>query len=230
MVLYAKKLYLFAILFIRKFLKITLILNLIDRNKFLKKSYLRSLLSIHNIEELIDNDLLWINYNSIDHLKKFVNKNKIVLEYGSGASSVWFSKRCKKLISIEHDELFYSKLKKIKKKNNLKFKYFLTKPQNKIDKYNSKRIKNYSFKNYIFKPNALGIKFDIIFIDGRSRIECLKNSLNLLKKRGVIVFDNSDRREYKNYLNSLKLKKKVFKGLCPGLPFKSETTFFLKYD
>lgn len=228
MVVYAKNLYLFIILFTRKFLKITFILNLIDRYEFLKKSYLRSLLSIHNIEELIDNDLLWINYNSINYLKKFVNKNKIVLEYGSGASSVWFSKRCKKLISIEHDELFYSKLKKIKKKNNLKFKYFLTKPQSKIDQYRSNRIKNYSFKNYIFKPNTLGIKFDIIFIDGRSRIECLKNSLNLIKKKGVIVFDNSDRNEYKNYLNSINFKKKVFKGLCPGLPFKSETTFIFK--
>ena len=228
MVLYAKDLYLFIILLIRKFLKITYILNLIDRCKFLKKSYLRSLLSIHNIEELIDNDLLWINYNSIDYLKKFVNKNKIVLEYGSGASSVWFSKRCKKLISIEHDESFYLKLKKIKKKNNLKFKYFLTRPQSKIDQYKSKRIKNYSFKNYIFKPNTLGIKFDIIFIDGRSRIECFKNSLNLLKKKGLIVFDNSDRKEYKNYLNSLNFKKKVFKGLYAGLPFKSETTFFFK--
>tara|TARA_X000000950_G_scaffold184202_1_gene223078 strand:- start:256 stop:945 length:690 start_codon:yes stop_codon:yes gene_type:complete len=228
MVWYVKKLYLFLILFIRKVLKITLILDLIDRYKFIKKSYLRSLLSIHNIEELIDNDLLWINYNSINYLKKFVSKKKIVLEYGSGASSAWFSKRFKKLISIEHDELFYSKLKKIKKKKKLKFKYFLTKPQNKIDKYGSKRIKNFSFKNYIFKPNTLGIKFDVIFIDGRSRIECLKNSLYLVKKKGVIVFDNSDRKEYKNYLDSLKFKKKVFKGLCPGLPFKSETTFFFK--
>ena len=83
-----------------------------------------------------------------------------------------------------------------------------------------------SFKKYVLKPNLINKKFDIIFIDGRSRIKCLINSLDLIKKNGVIIFDNSNRKEYKKAIHNFPLKRKTFAGLCPTLPYISETTFF----
>ena len=75
-------------------------------------------------------------------------------------------------------------------------------------------------------PNFPDDTFDIIFIDGRSRIKCLINSLDLIKKNGVIIFDDSNRKEYKKAIHNFPLKRKTFAGLCPTLPYISETTFF----
>ena len=221
-----KFLYVNFIKFLKKILDFLYILPFLDKFTFIKRSYLRSLLSIYDLHELIDNDLLWINYKSIKLLNKLIKKNNRVLEYGSGASTLWFAKRCKKLTSIEHDKIFYQEVKKIIKKKKIKGNYSFIEPEKLRDSYKSHKIKDVSFKKYVLKGNSIKKKFDIIFIDGRCRVKCLKNSLNLIKKNGIIVFDNSNRKEYKNAIQSFPLKRKTLTGLCPSLPFFSETTFF----
>lgn len=218
-------LYILFIKFLKKILIFFKLLPLLDRFKFIKTSYLRSLLSIYDLNELIDNDLIWINYKAIKYLESFITKNSRVLEYGSGASTFWFSKRCNYLTSIEHDKIYYQIVKKIIKKNRIKCNYYFCKPQTLSNDYKSHKIKNLTFKNYVLKANQKK-KFDIIFIDGRCRIKCLENSLKLIKKNGLIVFDNSNRKEYKKGISRFPLKRKTIFGLCPGLPYFSETTFF----
>ena len=89
-----KFLYINFIFFFKKILIFLYILPLLDKFSFIKKSYLRSLLSIYDLNELIDNDLIWINYKAIRFIKTFITINSQVLEYGSGASTFWFAKRC----------------------------------------------------------------------------------------------------------------------------------------
>jgi len=221
-----KFLYIIFIKFFKKILIFFYILPLLDRFKFIKKSYLRSLLSIYDLKELIDNDLIWINYKAIKYIENFITKNSRVLEYGSGASTFWFAKRCKDLTSIEHDEKYYQMVKKILKKNRIKCDYNFCKPEILSNNYKSHKIKDLTFKNYVLKGNSSKKKFDIIFIDGRCRIKCLQNSLKLIKKNGLIIFDNSNRKEYKKGISRFPLKRKTIVGLCPSLPYFSETTFF----
>ena len=226
MVKILKFLYINFIKSFKKILKFFFILQFLDKFSFIKKSYLRSILSIYDLPELIDNDLIWINYKSIKFLENFVTKNSYVLEYGSGASTFWFAKRCKYLTSIEHDKAYYQEIKNILEKKKIKCDYYFCEPENFLNDYKSQRIKNVSFKKYVLKPNLINKKFDIIFIDGRSRIKCLINSLDLIKKNGVIIFDNSNRKEYKKAIHNFPLKRKTFAGLCQTLQYISKTTFF----
>ena len=73
-----KFLYVNFIKFLKKILDFLYILPFLDKFTFIKRSYLRSLLSIYDLHELIDNDLLWINYKSIKLLNKLIKKNNRV--------------------------------------------------------------------------------------------------------------------------------------------------------
>ncbi|MGQ4876499.1 MAG: hypothetical protein ACP6IY_20740 [Promethearchaeia archaeon] len=137
----------------------------------------------------------WYTRDSIIFLNKYMKPNFIGFEFGSGASTLWFAKRIKYLISIEHSEFWYKNvLEKLKKKkiDNVTLKLIPLERDLNKDKYS----------NYINKfPNNY---FDIILIDGRNRVNCIKNSINKLKKGGFLVLDNSERKRYEDGIKLLK--------------------------
>ena len=53
----------------------------------------------------------WFTYPSIDFLDKRLNKNLNVFEFGSGNSSLFFAKRVRKVISVEHNMQWFNKIK-----------------------------------------------------------------------------------------------------------------------
>jgi len=124
------------------------------------------------------NPIPWITYPAIEFLKTRLNKSMEVSEYGCGNSTLWLAKRVKSVISIEHNKSWFEKVNKIKPKNVT----LILKELNSGDY--SREILNYY--------NS----FDIIVIDGRDRVKCVKNSLNALKENGVVVWDDSDRKDY----------------------------------
>ncbi len=122
----------------------------------------------------------WITDNSFFYLKNFLSSRKLVnvLEFGSGASTLWFNNQANinKIISVEHDQNFFNFLKP-KLIGNKVTQFCLPKPYNEI----CLKLKD---------------KFDIIFVDGRNRNKCFASSLPLLKNDGIIVFDNTERDYY----------------------------------
>lgn len=124
------------------------------------------------------NPIPWVTYPAIEFLNTRLNKSMEVLEYGCGNSTLWLAERVKSVLSIEHEKSWFEKVSKIKPDNvRLIIKELNNGDYSKeiLDYYNS---------------------FDIIFIDGRDRVKCVKNSLNALKENGVIVWDDSDRKDY----------------------------------
>jgi hypothetical protein len=124
------------------------------------------------------NPIPWITYPAIEFLETRLNKSMDVSEYGCGNSTLWLAERVKSVLSIEHDKNWFDKVNNIKP-NNVKL---ILKELNNGDY--SKEILNYHNN------------FDIILIDGRDRVRCVKNSINALKVNGVIVCDDSDRKDY----------------------------------
>ena len=126
------------------------------------------------------NYLPWYSYAFIHYIQDKSFDDFSIFEFGSGNSTLWWSHRCRELISIEHDITFYN-LMKDKMPNNVDYKCCNQ------DNY-SDTVKNY--KNY----------FEIIIIDGVQRNKCVNNCLGALKGNGVIIFDNSDREEFKLWI------------------------------
>jgi hypothetical protein len=102
-------------------------------------------------------------------VEKYLTKDDIFLEYGSGNSTLYFSDYVKKVISLEHDVDYYNMIKKC----------IDAYAASNIDLYHvpptirDKKIKRYDqLKDYIEFPIKQGFKFNKILIDGRARKEC----------------------------------------------------------
>lgn len=158
--------------------------------------------------------LPWISIPTIEILKEKKLNNLFIFEYGSGNSTIWFSKRVKRIVSIEHDKKWYEYQKKQPKLLNTEVFY---QELNYNDSY-ADRIKEYS-------------EIDIALIDGRDRVNCAINSKDFLSSRGVIILDDSQRENYKEAI--IFLKKSGFKelklvGMNIGRPIKKTTSIFYK--
>ena len=121
----------------------------------------------------------WIHPDVVTMLEENINVNTKILEFGSGNSTVFFSKLTDNLYSVEHNDKWYNK---IKSKLNNKVKYILSK----VD-YISQPSKDETFYNCntikeLFKTNIPDEYFDIIIVDGIHRVNCAYASLNKLKK------------------------------------------------
>ena len=110
--------------------------------------------------------------NEVTFIGRHIKPEYSVLEVGSGASTTEFAERTRKVVSLEHHERWYKRVK-----NNLaKFdnvEYVLRKPNKKWRKYKTDGSYD-SFKDYIDYLSSLKDEhFDLIFIDGRARRDCL---------------------------------------------------------
>lgn len=154
------------------------------------------------------NPLPWFTYPSIEYLNQLDLKDKMIFEWGSGNSSQYFAKRAKRLISVEDNEEWYNKNARLKLENH---EIFLE-----------------SGDNYIGSIGKHGLKFDVIIIDGKFRIECAKIARNYLNVGGIIILDNSD--WYKNtakYLREQNMIEVDFHGFGPINQYNWTTSFFL---
>jgi len=136
---------------------------------------------------------VWMSPHEIKKIRKYLTRNTVMLEYGSGGSTLFFSKYVKEYYSIEHNKDWYSKVKK--KTANRNIKTFLSinkavpKPRVIAKCWNDleKSSRYNSFKEYIKYPKKIGKKFDAVLIDGRARPECAKFIYDYLNK-GAYVF------------------------------------------
>lgn len=156
----------------------------------------------------------WFTYPAYEFIKRRINKEMSVFEYGCGASTLWWASEVKLVVSCEHDKQWYENIhSKIPENVNLIYAEL---------EYGG----DYSKKISEYERN-----FDVLVIDGRDRVNCALNSLQALKLEGVIIWDNSDREEYREGYDFLRIngfKKLEFVGLTPIVSFKTETGIFYR--
>ena len=160
--------------------------------------------------------LPWLTYPAIEFIKKRINKDLSVFEYGCGGSTLWWAPRVREVVSVEHDKKWYDKV------------------VSKVpDNVSINHIELVYGGNYSKKITEFKNKFDIIVIDGRDRVNCALNCLDALTLNGVIIWDNSDRPEYSDgytYLTEHGFNKIEFVGMCPVVNFKTETGIFYRQN
>ena len=64
-----------------------------------------------------NNPIPWYSYPAIEYLSNLDFKDKFVLEYGSGNSSLFWAKRAKGVVSIENNKEWFEKIEKQKLHN-----------------------------------------------------------------------------------------------------------------
>jgi precorrin-6B methylase 2 len=85
--------------------------------------------------------------------------------------------------------------------------------------------------DYSKMPESMGLKFDIIIVDGRDRVNSCYHSLTALSEKGVIVLDDSERENYAAAISFFKkqgFRELSFSGISPGLFYRKSTSVFYK--
>ncbi len=156
----------------------------------------------------------WFTYSAIDFLGDRLNSQMQILEYGSGNSTIYFSRKTAFVDALEHNPEWYEY---ISAKVNMNSKIQL--------------IPAADIKNYAAFPASLGKKYDIVLVDAIDRNECMFQSVNLLTTDGVVILDDSERPEYLMGISFLKnngFRKIDFWGFAPIVIHKKCTSFFYK--
>lgn len=151
-----------------------------------------------------------MTYDAIDFLASICRPDTTLFEWGSGGSTLFFAKRCRHVITVEHDREWSTfvaeKLKKLGV-TNVDFKevageeipdwaqrdyrnpdHFVSGDRNSV---------GLSYERYVKAIDQYpGDYFDIAVVDGRVRNGCIKRAIPRVKQGGWLVVDNSDRRYY----------------------------------
>lgn len=121
----------------------------------------------------------WITYPCRAFLEARLRKDFRLFEYGCGNSTLWFAAHVREVVSCEHDARWYTEVQR-RLPGNVDLRLEPLGPSGR----------------YAGLACEFHEPFDVIFVDGRDRVACLKVAPEALAPSGVIILDNSDRSEY----------------------------------
>ncbi|MDP9231076.1 MAG: hypothetical protein M3O67_10470 [Bacteroidota bacterium] len=194
--------------------------------------------TINSVNEKIP----WLCFSAIDQIKKVIHRDMIIFEYGSGGSTLFWASRVKEMVSVEHDRIWYGKMRtELSNRNITNIKYILSEaePDNEFNGKSFGNPADYISKheNFIEKKFEAYVKqidqypdeyFHIVVVDGRARPSCISHALKKVKKNGYLIVDNSERDYYLAAFGFMKKnwKRNTFYGPVPYSLSFSETSIF----
>jgi hypothetical protein len=203
------------------------VLGAMERSRRPWVRHLRSLLAIHDTEDLAHLDLPWWTYAAIREVDDFLNGRPAkVFEYGSGASTVWLARRAEQVVSVEHHEQFARRVAELGAGfDNITLMTVVPEPATATSTATSGRrgYENMDFSNYVRSIERAGGTFDLIVIDGRARVACLDQAIAYLEPGGLILFDDLRRKRYRGVLERGDLDIEMLRGAKPSIPYRDTT-------
>ena len=137
-----------------------------------------------------------------------------VFEWGAGSSTIWLAGRVAAVTSCENDERWLAALRERVAAN--------------VRLIHEPRVET---GDYARAPLALGERFQIVVIDGRDRNRCAASAVQILTDDGVIVWDNTEREEYRTGIEAVMqrgFRRIDFEGLAPITPKLARTTILYR--
>lgn len=189
----------------------------------------RSLLAVYDLPDLVMLDVPWWTFEAADTVREYLGSHPgaRVFEWGSGASTVWLSKRAGSVVAIEHDAAWAADVLRLAPANA----QVRLVPPSRADASATPVLSAKSgfegldFTDYVSAIDQASGLFDLIVIDGRAREACLPHAVRHLAPGGLIVFDNVDRSRYRDAITAEvpPLKVRWTRGLTPCLPYPTRT-------
>jgi predicted O-methyltransferase YrrM len=192
-----------------------------------------SLTKVYDSLAMAKMDVPWWTYDAIEAVDSWLARRERpirVFEYGSGASTIWLSRRAEEIHTVEHHRGF----------GEMMAAEFASLPQVSLRiiepvPSDTPRVGSQKeghagldFADYVDSIDAVEGEFDLIVVDGRVREACLVKAVERLKEDGLIVFDNSRRKRYQAAIQASGLREERLKGLTPTLPYPEQTSLLLR--
>jgi len=120
-------------------------------------------------------------------------KPQLILEWGPGFSTIMMAEQCPDadIFSIEHDKTWLEITKNRLEPYSSKIRLFYKQADTRASQYATNAYSLY---------DKLG-PFDLIFIDGRRRVECCFVAMDIIKDTGVIIMHDAERKSYRRIID-----------------------------
>jgi hypothetical protein len=188
-----------------------------------------SLTCVHDSLAISKLGVPWWSYAAIDRVDRWLTSRPHpvrVFEYGSGASTIWLADRAAEVYSVEHHPGFADYMAPTLR-STPKVTLFVVEPvpdAGPKTPSGKEGNENLDFSDYVATIDQVLGLFDLIVVDGRARQSCLARAGERLAENGMIVFDNSGRRRYREAIEGCGLVEEKFRGLVPTLPYPDQTS------
>ena len=184
---------------------------------------------VHDSLRLAELDVPWWTYEAIDAVEAWLGAHERpirVFEYGSGASTFWLARRVDTVDSVEHDRSFAEHIApELAEHPNVRLWIVEPVPSSAPRVPSAKEGHGgLDFTDYVATIDRVGGSFGLIVIDGRAREACLAAAIPHLENDGIIVFDNTRRRRYRDAIAQAGVSRRPLRGLAPTLPYPDETS------
>ncbi|ODR92453.1 hypothetical protein [Sinorhizobium alkalisoli] len=137
-----------------------------------------------------------------------------VFEYGSGNSTLWWSRKATSVVSVEHDRAWFEMISR-KTPDNVAYVY-------------RELVPGGDYSTEVTRHQ--GAPFDVVVIDGRDRVNCARATMNLKARPSAIIWDNSERERYQegyDLLTNSGYRRIDFDGFGPvnGRPWRTSVFY-----
>lgn len=160
----------------------------------------------------------WLTYSAVNWLSQTLTNGVRIFEYGAGSSTLWFAAigDVGEIVSVEHDAAWFARL---------------AQPRN-------GRIMHVPCDGTWWEADdespyvqtiARGAPWDVVVIDGMARNACARVALDYLTPAGLVILDDTDRRESATAQRELSARgfgRLDFWGFKPGIGIHACTTVF----
>lgn len=187
--------------------------TLLTQGPLRSDGWLRSLREGQPVDEM-GRLIPWLTYPAIDFLARRVRPEWRVFEYGCGNSTLWWAERVAEVKSCEHDREWFERIR--------------ARAPARVEMHHVPLDESGDYARTAARWPG---RFDVVVIDGRDRVRCVEATLIALRESGVVVWDNSDREEYREgyqLLAQAGFRKVPFIGMIPILNQKLETGIFYR--
>lgn len=188
----------------------------------------------------------WMAPSAVRFITKLCKKNSLIFEYGSGASTLFFSGKVKQVVSVEHNPEWFNNMQQELIARSVKnAEIHLREAAPRMDvktELQPQEALHYAsvfeaYHSYEFSAYAKIIEqwpeesFDLVIVDGRARPSCLHHAWARVRKGGYLILDNSDRPHYRKEIQKIAdmaVSCRKFFGPVAQNPIFQETSFWQK--
>jgi hypothetical protein len=157
------------------------------------------------------NPIPWITYPAIEYLSQLDFRQQLIFEFGSGYSTLYWARRARRVVAVEHDSSWIGKLGPLPP--------------------NAECLLQPDPAAYPDTLLSLDEPADVIVIDGIERQRCAERAMSRLNKGGLVILDNADwHLDTARYLREQGLIEVDMHGFVPINGNTSTTALFFARD
>lgn len=173
----------------------------------------------------------WVTTPAVQWLEEVVTPDARVFEFGAGRSTLFFAARAAQVTSVEHHPQWHARVEtELAARALTNARLILAPPEGpaRTRRFASRRRdgKGLAFERYVktidAEPDA---SLDLVFVDGRARVACVRRALAKIRPGGYIVLDDARRPDYRPARRLLSRYPRLdFPGLVSRVPWFGLTT------